>query len=87
MQTTQLSSKGQVIIPKAIRDSHHWSPGLELEVTETEDGLLLTPKASFSASDLEEVAGCLDYKGQAKTPQQIEAAMQAAAKEAWRGRR
>ncbi|PZN73131.1 MAG: hypothetical protein DM484_23225 [Candidatus Methylumidiphilus alinenensis] len=29
METTRLSSKGQVILPKSVRDAHHWSPGSE----------------------------------------------------------
>lgn len=35
METTKLSSKGQVIIPKAFRSTHHWEPGLELMVIDT----------------------------------------------------
>ena len=85
METTRLSSKGQVIIPKTIRDSRHWSTGLELEVIETDNGILLKPKAPFEESSLDEVAGCLSYKGKAKTLDEIELAMKAATKEAWRG--
>jgi bifunctional DNA-binding transcriptional regulator/antitoxin component of YhaV-PrlF toxin-antitoxin module len=29
METTKLSSKGQVIIPKAMRAAHHWDAGQE----------------------------------------------------------
>ena len=29
METTRLSSKGQVIIPKTLRDAHHWLAGQE----------------------------------------------------------
>jgi len=43
MQLTLLSSKGQVIIPKAIREARHWHAGTRLEVTETAEGLLLKP--------------------------------------------
>ncbi len=44
METTRLSSKGQVIIPKAVRSAHQWGVGLELEVIEMGDGVLLRPK-------------------------------------------
>lgn len=30
METTRLSSKGQIIIPKALRDIYHWQTGQEL---------------------------------------------------------
>ncbi len=34
METMQLSSRGQVGIPKSIWESHQWSPGVELVVEE-----------------------------------------------------
>jgi AbrB family looped-hinge helix DNA binding protein len=43
MQFTSLSSKGQVIIPKAMREARHWTVGTRLEVTDTAEGLLLKP--------------------------------------------
>lgn len=41
MQTTLLSSKGQVIIPKMLRAARHWSAGTRLEVHDTPEGILL----------------------------------------------
>lgn len=86
METTKLSSKGQVIIPKAVRTARQWDSGLELMVIEVEDGILLKPKAPFEGTTLADVAGCLKYAGAAKTQGEIEAAMKKAAREAWRGR-
>ena len=43
MPTTLLSSKGQVIIPKAMRDAHRWQAGTRLEVQDTAEGILLKP--------------------------------------------
>jgi AbrB family looped-hinge helix DNA binding protein len=34
-------TKGQVILPRAIRDRLHWGPGTRLVVEQTEDGILL----------------------------------------------
>jgi AbrB family looped-hinge helix DNA binding protein len=87
METTKLSSKGQVIIPKAFRKSHQWDAGLELVVIEMGDGLLLRPKMPFSETRLDQVAGSLAYSGNAKSPEAIDAAMQQAAKSMWRDRR
>lgn len=42
MQLTLMSSKGQVIIPKSLREALHWHAGTRLEVKDTAGGLLLT---------------------------------------------
>jgi AbrB family looped-hinge helix DNA binding protein len=83
VETTKLSSKGQVIIPKHIRDSHHWGVGLELQVIELEDGILLKPRAPFEQTNIEEVAGCLQHDGPKKSDEAIQAAMRKAAKKIW----
>jgi AbrB family looped-hinge helix DNA binding protein len=38
---TKLSAKGQVVIPKDVRDRLHWQQGQALEVVETSEGVLL----------------------------------------------
>lgn len=63
MPTTRLSSKGQIVIPKAIRDAHRWRPGQELEVIDTEDGIVLRARTPFPDTTLDEAYGCLDYDG------------------------
>ena len=40
---TRLSAKGQVVIPKVVRDRLHWHAGADLEVVETAGGVLLRP--------------------------------------------
>ena len=71
MDSTKLSSKGQVIIPKHLRSIYHWQAGQELTVTDTGDGILFKAKTPFSEVNLDDVAGCLDYKGKAKTLDEI----------------
>ncbi len=46
MQTTTLSSKGQVIIPKTLRVARRWGPGTQLEWHETPEGVLLRPASA-----------------------------------------
>ena len=67
MGTTRLSTKGQVIIPKDVRDSRDWRPGMELLVEETEEGILLRPAGRFPRASLNEVAGCLRRSGKKRT--------------------
>jgi len=54
MQTTTLSSKGQVIIPKTLRTALRWAPGTELEVHDTPEGVLLRPAAVVTKASLPE---------------------------------
>ncbi len=75
MNTTKLSSKGQVIIPKSVRSAHRWEAGQELVVVDVGDGILLKPKAPFDESTLDEVAGCLRFDGKAKTLDEMDAAI------------
>ncbi len=76
METTRLSSKGQIILPKSVRDSHHWLPGTEFMVEDTPDGVLLRPAKPFQPTRLEEVIGCTGYQGPAKTLQDMEDAIE-----------
>jgi AbrB family looped-hinge helix DNA binding protein len=75
MPTTRLSTKGQLILPKEIRTSRSWGPGTEFTIVETEDGILLRPSVRFPKTRLDEVAGCLKYRGKAKTLAQMDAAI------------
>ena len=43
-ETIKLSSKGQVVIPKAIREQLHWEAGIELTAIPAGDGIMLQPK-------------------------------------------
>jgi len=75
METTRLSSKGQIVLPKSIRTSRSWKPGTKFTVEETGDGILLRPAAVFPETTLDQVAGCLKSKGRAKTIAQMKAAI------------
>lgn len=75
METTRLSTKGRIILPKGIRVSRAWGPGTEFTVEETADGILLRPAARFPGTDLEQVAGCLPSTRKSKTPAQMHTAI------------
>jgi AbrB family looped-hinge helix DNA binding protein len=81
METTRLSSKGQVIIPKALRDMYHWEPGDKFLVTDTGHGLLLTPIRPFPTTSLDEVVGMLNYSGPPITVEEMDVAIEQAIRE------
>lgn len=66
METTKLSSKGQVILPAAIRAANQWKAGVEFAVENTSDGVLLRPIKAFATTTLDEVVGCTGYTGKAR---------------------
>lgn len=43
MATTTVSSKGQVVIPRALREKYRLTSGTRLEVAESDAGLVLAP--------------------------------------------
>jgi AbrB family looped-hinge helix DNA binding protein len=74
--TTIVSTKGQVILPKAIREKRHWSAGTRLEVQETADGVLLkAAEPIFPRTRPEDVFGCLSYLGPPKTIEEMNEAI------------
>ncbi|MBL7003392.1 MAG: AbrB/MazE/SpoVT family DNA-binding domain-containing protein [Gammaproteobacteria bacterium] len=81
MNTTKLSSKGQVIIPKPLRTEHHWNTGQELIVVDVGDGILLKPKTPFPETNIDDVASCLQFKGKTKTLSDFEFAIKKRIKE------
>ena len=86
MTTTILSSKGQVIIPKPLRNALHWETGQRLEVTDVDGGILLKPAEPFPVTTLADVAASLPYRGPAKTLADMEEAIRQGAEEARNGR-
>jgi AbrB family looped-hinge helix DNA binding protein len=77
METTRLSSKGQIILPKAVRDSHHWTPGTDFSVEDTGDGVILRPVRTSRPARLADLVGSLSVKGPARTLEEIDAAIDA----------
>jgi AbrB family looped-hinge helix DNA binding protein len=78
--STRLSVKGQVVIPKAIREARGWRPGLELEVEATEDGALLRPKSLDRARAVQSLLGCTGYQGPKRSLAETNAAVEREAK-------
>jgi AbrB family looped-hinge helix DNA binding protein len=83
MKTTRISSKGQVVLPKALRETQKWETGTELAVEAMEGGVFLRALQPFSGTTIEHVFGCLKYRGKPKSLAEMDKAI---AKEARRRR-
>ena len=82
METITLSSKGHLVIPKAVRQSAHLAPGDVLSVRYVDGEIRLKPVTAVTATSLADVAGCLAKPGrrplgQAQTQAAIKARLKA----------
>ncbi len=62
METVKLSTKGQIVIPKDIRESHHLSAGTEFTIAFVGDEIRLKPLPIFAATLAEKGMGFLARK-------------------------
>jgi len=75
MDTTRLSSKGQLVLPKAIRDADNWAEGTEFVVERVPQGVLLRPIPRLPVTRLEDVIGCAGFRGSARSLADMERAI------------
>jgi AbrB family looped-hinge helix DNA binding protein len=78
--TTIVSTKGQVILPKAIRQQRRWGAGTRLVVEDTPEGVLLRPAPLFPATKPRDVFGSLPHSGAPKSLEEMEAGIAAEAR-------
>ena len=78
--TTTVSSKGQVVLPKAIRRALRWETGMRLVVENTPEGVLLKALPAFAETRPEDVYGRLAYEGAPKSLADMEAGVRAEAR-------
>ena len=72
---TRLSTKGQLIIPKAIRERHDWSPGVELDLEDRGDSVVLRLAKPGPETTFKDLVGCTGYRGPARSLEEMEAAI------------
>lgn len=75
MATTRISTKGQVVLPQEMRKRRKWTPGTELIVEETRDGVLLRAARPFPETTIDDLIGILQYKGKPKTLAEMDEAI------------
>lgn len=72
---TKVSTKGQVVLPKAIRDRHAWTSGTRLIVEDRPDGVLLKRVEEKKKLTIDDWAGIVKYKGPPRTIEEMDAAI------------
>lgn len=77
---TTVSTKGQVILPSAIRKRREWDAGTRLLVEDTPEGVLLKSAPVFAATRPEDVFGSLPHRGRPKTLEEMDAGVLAEAR-------
>ena len=85
METTRLSSRGQLVLPKSIRDADNWREGTEFLVERVPEGVLLRPLRPEPTTRLEDVIGSAGYRGPARSIADMQRAIERGMK-ARRGR-
>ncbi len=80
---TRLSSKGQVVLPKALREELDWPTGTNLTIEMRDDSLVLRRKETVRPTTIEEVAGMLKYDGPPISLEDMERGMDEALRERW----
>jgi AbrB family looped-hinge helix DNA binding protein len=63
METVALSSKGQFVLPKTIRDRHNWSTGTEFMVFDRGGAVVLKPVKPFAETSFESPDAQSVYSG------------------------
>ncbi len=63
----RLSKKGQIVIPKVVRDRQGWSPGSELTLEDRGDAILIRTARPDPETTFDDLIGCTAYRGPARS--------------------
>ena len=72
---TRLSSKGQLVLPKVLRERHGWKEGTEVEVEEVAGGVLLHFAPPAEGATWDDLLGCVGYRGRRRSLAQMQEAV------------
>ena len=80
MLTTHLSSKGQLVLPKVIRDQHHWTAGTLFTVEDNGSSLTIRPIKKDQIESADDLLGSSGYKGPRLSISDMDKALEQGAK-------
>lgn len=84
----KISSKGQLVLPKAVRDAYGLGPGSEVEIEGVGETIVLRPRRQRPRTKrvytLDEVAGMLKYDGPPVSVRDMDRAVDDMFRREWR---
>lgn len=86
MYVTKLSSKGQMVVPKVVRDALDLPVGAELTVEVADGGFVVRRKlkTTLPRTTVDQVAGMLKYDGPPITLEDMQRGIDEELRERWR---
>ena len=69
--TVTMSTKGQVVIPRALREHLGWGEGTRLEIVSQAGGVVIRPLRSIPETKVDDLLGLLKYAGPPKTIEEM----------------
>jgi AbrB family looped-hinge helix DNA binding protein len=79
----RLSTKGQIVLPKAVRDRRGWTAGAELVVEERPEGVLLRAAPKAGSTRIEDVFGSLGRVDRIVSIEEMNEAVREEARRRW----
>lgn len=76
----RMSSKGQIVVPREVREKRGWRDGTTLEVVDTPRGVILRSASAPEASSVDALVGCIPYRGPKHTVAEMDRAVLAEAR-------
>jgi AbrB family looped-hinge helix DNA binding protein len=79
----KFSTKGQLVVPKELRDAYGWSGGVPVELIDEGDGVKLKPATIRKRYTIDDLYGMLPYSGPPKTLEDMQRGIDEAMAERW----
>jgi AbrB family looped-hinge helix DNA binding protein len=83
MSIVRFSTKGQLVVPKELREAYGWGPGVPVELVDEGDGVKLRPARVRKRYTLDDLYGVAQYDGPTKTLEDMQKGIDEAMAERW----
>lgn len=83
MAIAKFSTKGQLVVPKDLREAYGWGPGVAVEMVDEGDGVKLKPAKIKKRFTIDDLYGILPYSGPPKTLEDMQRGIDEALAERW----